>query len=141
MAPKVLTQYESLPLILVRSVVIARALAQDTDIIVLDEPTAALDVVRQIEVLNFLRRHCKERDKTIIAAIHDLNLAVHYCDRLILLNNGVVFADGAPSKVVTGENLSAVYGGGSHVYPHPISGLPAVLPAAEWAGGNQTIGK
>jgi iron complex transport system ATP-binding protein len=115
----------------IQSVVIARTLAQDTDIIVLDEPTAALDVARQIEILNFLRGHCKEHNKTVIAAIHDLNLAAHYCDRLILLKKGGVFIDGAPSKVITNENLSAVYGSGSYVYPHPLSGLPAVLPMVE----------
>jgi len=115
----------------IQSVVIARALTQDTDIIVLDEPTAALDVARQIEILNFLRGHCKERNKTIIAAIHDLNLAAHYCDRLILLKKGGVFIDDVPSKVITNENLSVVYGSGSYVYPHPLSGLPAVLPMVE----------
>ena len=115
----------------IQSVIIARALTQDTDIIVLDEPTAALDVARQIEILNFLRAHCKERNKTIIAAIHDLNLAAHYCDRLILLQKGVIYIDDAPSKVITNEHLSAVYGSGSYVYPHPLSGLPAVLPMVE----------
>jgi len=115
----------------IQSVVIARALTQDTDIIVLDEPTAALDVARQIEILNFLRGHCKERDKTIIAAIHDLNLAAHYCDRLILLKKGAVFIDDVPSRVITNENLATVYGCGSYVYPHPLSGLPAVLPMVE----------
>jgi iron complex transport system ATP-binding protein len=115
----------------IQSVVIARALTQDTDIVVLDEPTAALDVSRQIEIFNFLRGHCKERNKTIIAAIHDLNLAAHYCDRLILLKKGAVFFDDAPSRVITNENLSIVYGSGSYVYPHPLSGLPAVLPMVE----------
>ena len=115
----------------IQSVVIARALTQDTDIIVLDEPTAALDVTRQIEILNFLRGHCKEHNKTIVAAIHDLNLAAHYCDRLILLKKGTVFIDDAPSKVITNENIFEVYGGGSYVYPHPLSGLPAVLPMME----------
>ena len=115
----------------IQSVVIARALTQDTDIIVLDEPTAALDVARQIEILNFLRAHCKERNKTVIAAIHDLNLAAHYCDRLILLKKGDIFIDDAPSRVITNENISEVYGGGSYVYPHPLSGLPAVLPMVE----------
>ena len=115
----------------IQSVVIARALTQDTDIIVLDEPTAALDVARQIEILNFLRCHCRERNKTIIAAIHDLNLAAHYCDRLILLKKGDIFIDDVPSRVITNDNLSTVYGGGSYVYPHPLSGLPAVLPMVE----------
>jgi len=115
----------------IQSVVIARALTQDTDIIVLDEPTAALDVARQIEILGFLRSHCKERNKTIIAAIHDLNLAAHYCDRMILLKNGNIFIDDVPSRVITNENLSTVYGSGSYVYPHPLSGLPAVLPMVE----------
>ena len=115
----------------IQSVVIARALTQDTDIIVLDEPTAALDVARQIEILNFLRAHCKERNKTVIAAIHDLNLAAHYCDRLIMLKKGDIFIDDVPSRVITNENLSVVYGSGSYVYPHPLSRLPSVLPMVE----------
>jgi len=115
----------------IQSVVIARSLVQDTDIIVFDEPTAALDVSRQIEVLNFLRAHCKDNNKTIITAIHDLNLASHYCDRLILLRKGEIFIDDVPSRVITNENLVAVYGNGSYVYPHPLSGLPAVLPMVE----------
>ncbi|MDR0310067.1 MAG: ABC transporter ATP-binding protein [Acidobacteriota bacterium] len=123
----------------IQSVVIARALTQDTDIIVLDEPTAALDVARQIEILNFLRGHCKERNKTIIAAIHDLNLAAHYCDRMILLKKGDVFMNDAPSKVITNENLSEVYGSGSYVYPHPLSGLPAVLPMVEGIFHSQEV--
>jgi len=115
----------------IQSVVIARALAQQTELIILDEPTAALDVSRQIDVLNFLRQHCKDNNITIVTAIHDLNLASHYCDRLILIKKGQVFCDGIPSKVITNENLSDVYGPGSYVYPHPYSGLPAVLPMVE----------
>ncbi|MCL2475396.1 MAG: ABC transporter ATP-binding protein, partial [Chloroflexi bacterium] len=115
----------------IQSVVIARALAQQTELIILDEPTAALDVSRQIDVLNFLRHHCKENNITIVTAIHDLNLASHYCDRLILIKKGQVFCDDIPSKVITNENLAEVYGPGSYVYPHPYSGLPAVLPMVE----------
>ena len=115
----------------IQSVVIARALAQQTELIILDEPTAALDVSRQIDVLNFMRQHCKEHNMTIVTAIHDLNLASHYCDRLILIKKGRVFCEGIPSQVITNENLAEVYGQGSYVYPHPYSGLPAVLPMVE----------
>jgi len=109
----------------IQSVVIARVLAQETDAVLLDEPTANLDIGRQIEILELLRE-LSGRGATVGVALHDLNLAAQYCDRLLLLCGGKIAADGAPAEVITQENISAVYGATSAVYC--IDGLPAVLP-------------
>ena len=112
----------------IQSVVIARALAQETEGILLDEPTANLDIGRQIEVLDLLKEECQRRQLTIIAAIHDLNLAAAYCEKLVLIKNGSLYAFGSPREVITSANICNVYGAGSYVHTHPLSGLPAVLP-------------
>jgi iron complex transport system ATP-binding protein len=112
----------------IQSVVIARVLAQQTQGILLDEPTSNLDVGRQIEVLDLMRSLCREQGLTVGVALHDLNLAVQYCDKLILLSDGGIKAEGAPSEVVTQSNIHEVYGAGSAVYT--IDGLPAILPRA-----------
>ncbi|MCL2707156.1 MAG: ABC transporter ATP-binding protein [Dehalococcoidia bacterium] len=112
----------------IQSVVIARVLAQQTQGILLDEPTSNLDIGRQTEVLDLMRDLCHRHGLMIGVVLHDLNLAVQYCDHMILLNQGSIVAEGAPSQVVTPENIRTVYGGGSAVYS--IDGLPAVLPRA-----------
>lgn len=112
----------------IQGVIIARALAQETQAMLLDEPTANLDVGRQIEILDLIRELCWEKGLTVVAALHDLNLAVHYCDRVILISSGGIYAKGTPKQVITAENIEQVYGSGSYVHTHPLSGLPAVLP-------------
>ena len=112
----------------IQSIVIARAMAQETEAILLDEPTSNLDVGRQIEVLNIIKGLCRERHLTVVAALHDLNLASHYCEHLVLIDNLGIHAEGTPGEVITDENISQVYGPGSYVHTHPLSGLPAVLP-------------
>jgi len=112
----------------IQSVLIARALAQETEGILLDEPTANLDIGRQIEVLDLIKEECHRKHFTVIAAIHDLNLAAHYCEKLVLIKNGELYAFGSPREVITSDNICQVYGPGSYVHAHPLSGLPAVLP-------------
>jgi len=112
----------------IQSVVIARALAQETQSILLDEPTANLDIGRQIEILDLIKEECRTRNLAVVAALHDLNLAAHYCEKLVLIKQGELFAFGTPVEVITPENICAVYGNGSYVHTHPLSGLPAVLP-------------
>ncbi len=112
----------------IQCVVIARALAQETQAILLDEPTANLDVGRQIEILDLIKGLCQGKKLAVVAALHDLNLAAHYCDRLLLINNGRIHAEGTPVEVINTQNLEQVYGPGSLVHTHPLSGLPAVLP-------------
>ena len=117
----------------IQSVIIARVLAQETEIVLLDEPTANLDIGRQIEVLNLIKGLCRQENKlTAVVALHDLNLASHYCDRLVLIHNGRIHAEGRPATVITAENIKDVYGSGSYVHTHPLSGLPAVLPRVDY---------
>ena len=111
----------------IQCVLIARALAQATKAIILDEPTASLDIGRQIEILDLIKNLCHENHLTVLAALHDLNLASQYCDRLILLNNGRVHAEGTPGEVITPSNIKEVYGAEDCVYIHPVNGLPTVL--------------
>jgi len=91
-------------------VIAARAIAQDTPIIILDEPVSHLDIRHQKELMETMRLLNKKKGKTILAVLHDLNLAARYCDKLILLDKGEIFAQGTPKEVLTCENLSKVYG-------------------------------
>ena len=111
----------------IQCVLIARVLVQETKAILLDEPTANLDIGRQREILELIRKLCTESSLTVLAAIHDLNLAAQYCDRLLLINNRHIHAEGIPAEVITGENIKEVYGAENCVYTHPANGLPTVL--------------
>ncbi len=122
----------------IQSVLIARVLVQETDSILLDEPTANLDIGRQIEVMDLISRLCREQKLTVIAAIHDLNLAAQYCTRLLLISQGKLYAEGTPAEVITDENVAAVYGAGNTVFTHPLNGLPTVLIGGHLNGGSQT---
>lgn len=111
----------------IQCLLIARVLVQETKAILLDEPTANLDIGRQAEILNLIKNLCRANNMTVLAALHDLNLAAQYCDRLVLINNGRVHAQGIPSEVITPQNVTEVYGTENCVYSHPANGLPAVL--------------
>lgn len=93
-----------------QKVIIARALVQEAKILLLDEPTSDLDIRYQLEVMEIIRRLAKERNISAIVAIHDLNLASRYCDRIVMLHNGVIFRAGTPCEVFTPQNIAAVYG-------------------------------
>jgi len=112
----------------IQCVIIARALAQETQAILLDEPTASLDISRQIEILDLIKGLCQGKKLATVVAMHDLNLAVHYCDRLLLISNGRIHTEGTPAEVINTQNLEEVYGPGNYVLTHPLSGLPVVLP-------------
>jgi iron complex transport system ATP-binding protein len=112
----------------IQCVVIARVLTQQPRIILMDEPTANLDVGRQIEILDLMQGLCRREGLTVGVALHDLNLAVQYCSRMVLLAEGGIRASGTPQEVVNAENIQAAYGPGSVV--HWLDGLPAVLPRA-----------
>ena len=114
----------------IQSLLIARALAQETKAILLDEPTANLDIGRQVEILDLLKGLCRDNNLAVLAALHDLNLAIQYCDRLVLINNGQIHVEGTPTEVITAENIATVYGAESCVYEHPFNGLPCVLLSA-----------
>ncbi len=112
--------------------VIARALAQTPNVLLLDEPTAFLDLQHQIEICAVLRRLNEERGLTIVLVSHDLNLVSQYCDRLLLLDNGRVFRLGRPEDVIQSDVLETVYHCRVLVDRHPVSGLPRVtLPGRD----------
>ena len=111
----------------IQCLLIARVLAQETKAILLDEPTANLDIGRQVEILDLIKNLCRHDNLAVLAAIHDLNLASQYCDRLILINNGGIHTEGTPREVITARNIEDVYGAESCVYTHPVNGLPCVL--------------
>ena len=110
---------------------VARALAQEPKIILLDEPTAHLDINYQIETLNLVRQLCLEQELIVVTTLHDLNLAALYCDRLVMLSNGKIHCHGAPQAVINAQTIKEVYGAEVHVYPHPLNDLPATLIASE----------
>jgi iron complex transport system ATP-binding protein len=114
----------------IQCLLIARVLVQETSAILLDEPTANLDIGRQAEILDLMRGLCTESKLAVLAAIHDLNLASQYCDRLLLINERRIHAEGKPAEVVTDKNIKEVYGAENCVYTHPINGLPTVLLGA-----------
>ena len=114
----------------IQGLLIARVLTQATKAILLDEPTANLDIGRQVEILDLIKRLCREDSLAVLVALHDLNLAAQYCDRLLLLDKGQVCAEGAPGEVITEHNIREVYGAESCVYRHPLNGLPTVLLSA-----------
>ncbi|MDI6784401.1 MAG: heme ABC transporter ATP-binding protein [bacterium] len=105
---------------------IARALVQEPTILLLDEPTAHLDLNHQIEILDLVKRLNAEKQLTVIFVTHDLNLAAGYCDRLILLSQGKLFCSGSPKEVITEHNIMQVYGTKVIVSYHPITGVPQV---------------
>lgn len=113
---------------------IARALAQEPRIFLLDEPTAHLDINYQIETLDLITDLCARESLTALMALHDLNLAAQYCDRIIMLSNGGIHAEGSPRAVITAQNVKDVYGADVCVTPHPLNDLPAILITANGNG-------
>lgn len=87
-------------------VMAARTFVQDTELVLMDEPISAMDVKQQIKLMNIIN----EEDRTFIIVLHDLNLASIFADRIVLMNEGKIIADGSPSEVITTENIRAVYG-------------------------------
>lgn len=110
-------------------VIIARALAQDTDILLLDEPISNLDIQHQVEILDTVKFLSK--DITVIAILHDLNLAAEYSDSLILLKDGHIKAQGSVENVFTEKNLQEVYNMDVCLIQNPITGKPHVLPVSK----------
>jgi iron complex transport system ATP-binding protein len=109
-------------------VLIARALAQEAQIILLDEPTSHLDINHQVEINDLIRRLNLEKNLTVLHVSHDLNLAAEYCHRIVLLHRGSVFSVGTPSAVITEENIRRVYEAKVLVEKSPLSGAPRVTP-------------
>jgi iron complex transport system ATP-binding protein len=108
---------------------VAMALAQDTDLLLLDEPTTFLDINHQVELLRLLRQLNQESGKTIVAVLHDLNLASRFCDHIIAMADGSIAAEGPPSEVITAELVEKVFGLACVIVPDPVAGTPIVVPA------------
>jgi iron complex transport system ATP-binding protein len=107
---------------------IAMALAQRTDILLLDEPTTYLDIAHQIEILDSLAALNAKKGTTIVMVLHDLNLAARYADRLFAMKDGYIVAEGSPSEVIDTELVGEVYGLASEVIADPVTGTPLVVP-------------
>ena len=102
-----------------QKVLIAMALAQEPEVLLLDEPTSNLDIRHQLEILSLIRRLAHEKDLTVLMAMHDLNLASRFSDTMVMLKDGRIFAIGTPSEVLTPENIRAVYGVEAAVLTNP----------------------
>jgi iron complex transport system ATP-binding protein len=107
---------------------IAMALAQGTDLLLLDEPTTYLDVAHQVEMLDLLAELNARRGTTIVMVLHDLNLSARYADHLVALRGGRVVAEGTPCEVVTEEVVREVFGLDNRVIDDPVSHTPLVVP-------------
>ncbi|WP_280268828.1 ABC transporter ATP-binding protein [Nocardia wallacei] len=107
---------------------ISMALAQGTDILLLDEPTTYLDLAHSLEVLDLVDRLHDELGRTVVMVLHDLNLAIRYSDRLVVMCDGRVVAQGAPGDIVDAELLREVFGLEASVLDDPVSGRPMIVP-------------
>ncbi len=106
------------------------ALAQETDLLLLDEPTTFLDIAHQVDLLRLLRDLNRSTGRTIVTVLHDLNLACRYSDHLVVMGGGRILAEGAPGEVVTADLVEEAFGLACLVVPDPVAGTPMVVPAA-----------
>ena len=107
-------------------VILARSLAQQADVILLDEPSASLDLRHRLSMMEIMRSEATERDVAVVVALHDVSLAGAYCDRLALLFQGSIVSEGRPSEVLTRCNLRSVFGVETEVRVDPQTGSPQV---------------
>ncbi|WP_459194421.1 ATP-binding cassette domain-containing protein [Halosimplex sp. J119] len=120
-------------------VVLARALAQETPALLLDEPTASLDVNHQVRTLELVRDLVDGGEKAALAAIHDLDVAARFCDRLAVLADGDLLAVGQPAEVLTAEHLGTAFDTDAAVLPNPVTGTPAVTPLSDPGDLDRTV--
>ena len=107
-------------------VILARSLAQQAGIVLLDEPSASLDLRHRLSTMETLRAEAIDRNVAVVVALHDVSLAGRYCDRLTLMSEGVISAEGTPSEVLTPGNLRSVFGVETTVQKDPATGCPQV---------------
>ena len=108
-------------------------LAQDTDLLLLDEPTTYLDLAHQVEVLDLVTRLNRERGRTVVMVLHDLNLAARYSDTIAVMKDGVLVTQGSPTDVFTPAMLAETFGLEADVLPDPRTGLPIIVPTSSAA--------
>ena len=109
-----------------QKVLIARALAQEAGVLLLDEPTSNLDIRHQLEVMALIRQFAKDKGLSAIVVVHDLNLASRYADRVVMLKDGRIYASGRPAEVLTPEHIAEVYGVVAEVRTN--GGAPSIVP-------------
>lgn len=107
---------------------LAMVLAQDTDVLILDEPTTFLDIAHQIEVLDLCEALHQEGGRTIVAVLHDLNQAARYATHLVAMKGGRVVAQGAPKDVITEDLVAEVFGVRAQISTEPVTGAPLMIP-------------
>src|SRR5258706_5814857 len=109
-------------------VLLARALSQDTPILLMDETTTHLDLPHQIDPLKLIKKQAREKNLTVLVALHDLNLASLFADRIAIVENGLLCVAGSPQETLTSEILRSVYHMQVHVIAHPETGVPLIIP-------------
>lgn len=109
-------------------VIVARAIAQQTDVLLLDEPISHLDIHHQVEILDTALYLTEKRNMTVVAVLHDLNLAAQYSDHLFLLHGGKILSQGIPEEVITEDAIYQAYKMQSHIIKNPLTGKPHVFP-------------
>jgi len=109
---------------------VAMVLAQQTPLVLLDEPTTYLDIAHQVELLDLFAMLNREQDRTVVAVLHDLNHACRYADQIIAMKSGSIVAQGDPKSVITEELVEAVYGLKCQIIDDPQTGTPLVVPRA-----------
>ncbi|MFD7201083.1 ABC transporter ATP-binding protein [Streptomyces sp. NPDC059893] len=114
---------------------IAMALAQETELLLLDEPTTYLDIAHQVEVLDLVRQLNHDKNRTVVLVLHDLNQAARYADHLVAMKSGRIVAEGPPAEVVTADLVREVFGLDCVVVPDPVTGSPLIVPGAPWQAG------
>ena len=107
---------------------IAMALAQDTGILLLDEPTTFLDLPHQLDILALVHTLSRQKGQTVAMVLHDINLAARFCDRIVAMRDRGIIRQGTPNEVVTEGNIAAIYGMRSVVITDPTHGTPHVIP-------------
>jgi len=107
---------------------IAMVLAQDTDVILLDEPTTFLDLRVQVDIMSLLYRIAREKGRTLVVVLHELNMAAAYADRIVMMRDGRIVQEGVPGETVSGDNLSNVFDLDAQVIADPETGRPVCIP-------------
>jgi iron complex transport system ATP-binding protein len=110
-----------------QQVILAMALAQEPEILLLDEPTVHLDIAHQLAILDLVKRLNQEKRVTVLAAIHDLNLAALYFPRLLLMHHGQLVADGSPQEVLNKKWVAEVFGAEVDIQKHPATDAPQIM--------------